>query len=164
MKPLRLWPGMVFGLIGLNVSVVAVTLYLAHSDASFAVEPDYYQKALAWDESTRIAAQSADLGWKAVLEVSPSGPAREPWVSLRLTDRQGVPVADARVEVTAFASARASERRKITLREVAPGLYSAALAGAQAGAWEFAISADKGADRFQKNIETSIAAAPEGRP
>lgn len=164
MKPIRLWPGMVFGLIGLNVSVVALTLYLAHSDASFAVEPDYYQKALAWDESTRLAARSADLGWKAALDVSASGTAREPWISLRLTDRQGAAVADARVEVTAFASARASERRKVPLREVAPGVYSAALTGAQAGTWEFAISADKGADRFQASVEHRIAAAPEGRP
>lgn len=164
MKPIRLWPGMVFGLIGLNVSVVALTLYLAHSDASFAVEPDYYQKALAWDESARLAARSADLGWNAALEVSASGAAREPWISLRLTDRQGAPVADAKVEVTAFASARASERRRIDLREISPGIYSAALTGARAGAWEFAISADKAADRFQTNIEHRIAAAPEGRP
>ena len=39
---------------GANVGLMLV----ATSDASFAVEPDYYQKALAWDETMAQAARN----------------------------------------------------------------------------------------------------------
>lgn len=59
MSRFRLWPGMIFALLGLNACVVGVTLYLAHSDRSFAVEPEYDRKALAWQET---AEQQAPIG------------------------------------------------------------------------------------------------------
>jgi nitrogen fixation protein FixH len=154
---------MVFGLLGLNVAVVGVTLYLAHSDASFAVEPDYYQKAVEWDESARARAASDRLGWTGSLEVSP-GSAAPPFVTVRLIDRAGAPVADAHVQAAAFASARAAERRLLTLPQTQPGIYAAAMPDARPGQWEFRISATRGSERFQTSVERTVPAAAEASP
>lgn len=164
MKRPPLWPGMVFGLIGLNVAVVSLTLYLAHSDASFAVEPDYYQKAVAWDASVRARAASDGLGWSAALEVSSSGAGQPPVLTLRLIDRAGRPISDAQAGVEAFASARAADRRLVAMRPAEPGVYVAPFPNAQPGQWEFRISVSRGADRFEKTVERRIDSDPEDHP
>ena len=64
MKRRSLFPGIVFGLLTTNMIVVGITLYLAHSDRSFAVEPAYDQRALSWDEQAagqRRAARGSRL-------------------------------------------------------------------------------------------------------
>ena len=43
-------------------------VYVATSDGSFAVEPDYYQKALHWDDARSAAAENAGLGWTVELD------------------------------------------------------------------------------------------------
>jgi nitrogen fixation protein FixH len=161
---IRVWPGMVFGLIGLNFGVVAVTFYLAHSDPSFAVEPDYDRKALAWDETSRLAARSAALGWTATLEVPPPDAAGDRPFTVRLTDRAAAPVDGATVQIEAFASARASERRRINLRRVEPGLYEGALGRAAGGLWEFRITATRDTERFEASLEEHVTPASEDRP
>ena len=42
MSRIRLWPGIIFALLGVHACVVATTFYLANADPSVAVEPDYY--------------------------------------------------------------------------------------------------------------------------
>src|SRR4051812_43988530 len=121
MKRIRIWPGMVFGLIGLNVSVVSLTIYFAESDASFAVEPDYDQKALAWDESARQRAGSDALGWSATIEVPAPGAGPTRTLLLHLADRTGAPIEGATVEIETFTSLRASERHRLSLVPAGPG-------------------------------------------
>lgn len=163
MKRPSVFPAIVFGLLGLNITIVTLTLYLAHSDPSFAVEPDYYQKAVAWDTSARLRAASDRLGWAAALEVAPheSG---IPLLTVRLLDRAGSPVVDANVEVAAFASARAGERRLISLLPAEPGVYVADMPDAQTGQWEFGLTATRGAERFEAAFERRVPAARGSHP
>jgi nitrogen fixation protein FixH len=155
---------MVFGLLGLNVGVVSVTLYLAHSDPSFAVEPDYDRRAMAWDESQRLAAASDALGWTAALDVRPPDAAGARTLTLRLTDQAAAPVAGATVGLEAFASLRAGERRQITLSETGPGVYQGGLEAGAAGQWTFRVRAVREADRFETSLEAMVAPAGEGGP
>lgn len=157
MKRVRLWPGMIFGLIGLNIGVVAVTIYAATSDRSFAVEPGYDVRALAWDEVAAQRRENARLGWSATVE--PAADART--VLVRLTDAAGAPVRGAAVEMTAFASVRAADRTHAWAdpsEDDGPGAYRASIDLARPGLWEFRITARRGADVFTANVEVRVPA------
>lgn len=159
MKKPRLFPGIVFGLLGLNAAVVGITLYLAHSDRSFAVEPDYYQKAMAWDSAAAQRERSAALGWTASLTVGdPTSAGRV--ITLTLTDRSGAPIQEADASIIAFHNARAADHFTANLRPTeTPGRYAAALPLERPGLWEFRISAARGQDSFATVIRRDLAGA-----
>ena len=50
------WPFIIVGLLGLNMAICAITITAAVTRPAI-IEPDYYEKALNWDES-RAAKQS----------------------------------------------------------------------------------------------------------
>lgn len=148
----RLWPGLVFVLLGMNACVVGVTLYLAHSDPSFAAEPDYYQKALAWDETARQNQANAALGWRVETRWEPAASPRRA-VEFVVRDGAGAPVAGAGLRAEAFASLRPRERVVLTPDEVEPGVYRSVLPNGSRGLWEFRLRAQRGADVFTASLE-----------
>jgi predicted cobalt transporter CbtA len=48
------WPVMIVGLLGLNIVVCAITITAATTNPAI-IEPDYYEKAVNWDEHRGIA-------------------------------------------------------------------------------------------------------------
>ncbi len=57
------WP---IGVATILVLVVAANVWvaiIANRDPSFAIEPDYYAKAVAWDSSMAQARHNATLNW-----------------------------------------------------------------------------------------------------
>jgi nitrogen fixation protein FixH len=87
------YPGMVVAfLVGSVLSQVAL-LSAATSDGGAQVEPDYYDRAVAWDEHMERQGASARLGWTATLDL------RDGRGVLTLTDEEGAPVAPKKVEV-----------------------------------------------------------------
>jgi nitrogen fixation protein FixH len=153
MKTGSIWPAAIFGLIGLNVVIVGVTVYYATHDPSAAVEPQYYQKALAWDQTARLRDASDRLQWKAGATVD-----REGRLNLAITDASGAPVADAQVTATVFAVARASDRQDLTLTQTSPGVYSAAVRLNRGGLWQIRVDAKRGSDVFTCTIEQELTA------
>jgi nitrogen fixation protein FixH len=148
------WP---FLLVGLLASGVGANLYFmarALGDPSFAVEPDYYAKAIAWDAHQAQARQNSDLGWTLALSVAPAaratGLAR---VVARLADRDGRPVPGLAVALEAFNNARAADVVKAALAETAGHDYAANVAVVRPGLWEFRVVALRGADTFTAVIE-----------
>lgn len=161
MNRIRIWPGMVFGLLGLNMCVVGATVYLAHSDASVAIEPDYYGKALRWEEHSRADAQSRALGWTMVMNTGPAvGPGTT--LAIALNDAQGVPVANALVRIEVFHNLRSGERQQLVLRDNGDGVYAGRMDAGRSGLWQFRVTAMRGSDTFTRVIERDI--APAGRP
>ena len=51
---------------GANIAFVVIT----SRDASFAVEPNYYAKALAWDQTMAQQARNEALGWSVSAQSS----------------------------------------------------------------------------------------------
>ena len=130
--------------------LVSGLLYLVHraaSDPSFAVEDRYYAKAVSWDEKLAERRANDALGWQTSSGVS-GAPNAVRDVSLRIVDREGRPVAGARVEVEAFPVARSSRVTHAVLSEIAPGSYLGALEASRAGLWELSFRATRGSDRF----------------
>lgn len=153
MRP-RLFPGIVFALLGLNVSIVAATVYLAHSDRSFAVEPGYDEKAMRWDETVEARRRSDSLGWDATVHLGDGGGA--PRLTVLLTARDGAPVEGASVVAVAFASVRASQRYRLELGAAGPGRYEAVLPSPRAGLWQVQVRASREGEAFVRDCSMEL--------
>ena len=145
----RLWPALVFVLLGLHIASVVVMVYVAARDRSFAVEPDYYQQALHWDRTVQQQMENTRLGWKVEVAVdAKAGVTGERVVACRLTDKTGRPLEGAAIDMVAFAHARASRRTSLVLLAAEPGGYRAGMRFPVRGLWEFRLVIVRGPDTF----------------
>jgi len=148
------WP---FLLVGLLASGVAANLYFlarAVGDPSFAVEPDYYAKALAWDAHQAQERENVTLGWSVALEVTPADLATgRAHLVARLTDREGGFVTGAAVALTAFHNARAAKVLTASLTETAEHDYVAEMPIVRPGLWEFRVTARRGSETFTAVVD-----------
>jgi nitrogen fixation protein FixH len=154
-----LWPA---GLVGLLVAGMAANIgfmLIATRDASFAVEPEYYRKAVDWDRAMAQEARNAELGWRVStrLDAADGGRAR---LTAQVSDRAGAPVSGATVAVEAFPSARASRIVNAALAAQGDGVYGAVLPAARAGLWELRLEVRRGDQRFTQVVTRDLAAAP----
>jgi nitrogen fixation protein FixH len=153
------WPGMVFALIGVNVAIVAVTVFASRRDSSYALVPAYDRKAMHFQEEIDRRAASTKLGWtiEAVITQSPDGTAR---VAFELRDAARTPITGAELAISFFHHAHAANRRDSLLSETAPGFYASSDRLAQKGLWRFEVAAQRGDDRFETALDQAVGAAP----
>lgn len=150
----RLWawaPALLLGgLLGAQLIVLTRVLH----DPSFALEPDYYQKAVSWDEERARERQSRALGFQATASVRAA--ASGATLLLWLVNAQGEPVTGARLNVTAFHNARAAEVFTLSAREVSPGEYVAELGSSRPGAWELRVTARRAEEYFERTLRVEL--------
>jgi len=155
------WPFLLGGLLAAGVAANLYFLARAVGDPSFAVEPDYYAKAIAWDAHQAQARVNVDLGWKLALTVAPAdrgtGRAR---VVARLADRGGRAVPGLTVGLEAFHNARAADVLTATLAETEAHDYAADVAVVRPGIWEFRLVATRGAETFTAVVDLDAPGAP----
>lgn len=133
----RLWPWIVPALLVGQLAIAGVTVYLALADPSFASEPDYYRKALHWNETAAERRAEHELGWGLQVEVSElESLLHERTIHVALHDREGAPVENADVTAEAFHHARAGDRKALRFVAAAPGSYEAPLTVRRSGLWE----------------------------
>ena len=143
------WPAFIAGALALQVLASIVTIYLATSNPSYAVEDDYYQKALAWDDRRAQERRNLELGWTLKFEVTPATVAADRAVlSVDLGDAGGAPVDGALLTVEAFHNARADDLLGARLGDRGDGRYAVAMPITRGGVWEFRFVAERGEDRF----------------
>lgn len=156
----RLWAfvpaAILASLIGFQVWLVGGAL----SDPSFAVEDDYYAKAVSWDAKMAQDKENARLGWRAdvLFATAQPGQAR---VTLRLLDAKNRALPGAHVEVEAFSIARSTHVARAPMTEGPGGEYSATLPAARLGQWELRFDVRREGDRFTATERRDLAA--EGR-
>lgn len=132
----RYWPAVLVTIVLSGLSGVGWLIYRATTDKTFAVEPDFYNKALRWDSSAREQAISRQLGWSVAASiVTDETGASTPTLVVRITGGDGAPIRGADVGCEAFAHARAADRRSLRLVERSEGEYAAALENAWPGTW-----------------------------
>ncbi len=132
-------------LVAILLISVAGNIYMvmtAANDPSFAVEPDYYKKAVQWDRLQAEKAASDALGWHIVVDARPDE------LRIRLTDRLGRPIDGATVEVDAFPNARASQRVRGYMIPKGRGVYVFERDFAENGLWEYRLAAVVDEQRF----------------
>lgn len=154
------WVGVIVGFLALSVGSHVVLLAYALTDPSFAVEPDYEQKAARFGEELAQRAHNEALGWTtAVTADTTVAPAR---VHIALRDGAGRPVTAAVVDVEAAHLARSAKILKAECGEAEAGSYGAELALTRSGIWEFRIRAARGGDVFTALVRESILVPPSG--
>src|SRR5262245_28787534 len=68
-RAFSLWPGIIFAVIALTACILGITVYLAHSDRSFAIEPNYDQQALEWNQTRHQTEMNTALGWNMEMDI-----------------------------------------------------------------------------------------------
>ncbi len=158
----RRWSLIIVGLLLLNLSAGAVLVLSARGDPSHHVEQDYYQRALAWDETVAQRRRSQQLGWRVQLELLAlaGGGVR---VQLGLVDRLGEAVHGAMVRMTAFHEARAGHRLVRTLTAAGgAGHHHTVLLRPRPGRWKLSFEVTRGNDRFTTTLDREIVTAKPG--
>lgn len=144
--------------VGLLVAMTAGEIYMvtiAVEDPGFAVEKDYYKKAVHWDSHMAQSAENQRLGWKLALETRPAkgGHVR---LLVHIKDGRGHPVRGANVRVETFFNARASHILTADLSDAGDGSYQSALPMRQRGLWEFRFTATHGGARFTDVVRRDV--------
>lgn len=164
-RGLRLWPGMIFALLGINFAVVGVTVFAAIVSRT-PVEPEYYQRAVRWDEDREARLASERLGWRLESRFVRDG-AGEVALRLRLLDSRGVPIRSARVSAEIFHEARPRSVFTLSISEPSPGEYSAALpSGARGtpelGLWRLSVLARASGSEFLGEHQVELTGSASG--
>ena len=140
---------MIAGALAFHVISSLVVVYVATSDPSYAVEDDYYQKAVAWDEKRAQDRLNQDLGWLLDFNVTPpEKPGDQPALELTLHDADGDPLAGATVTVEAFHNTRGDDIVRDALADTGDAVYTASLPMRRNGRWELRFTVDRGAEHF----------------
>ena len=142
------WP------IGVSVALattVAANLWvmrIANDDPSFAIEQDYYRKAIAWDSTLAQGRESARLCWHLTPRMGPIAPDGRSRLTADLRDATGAPIVGAVVRVTALYVGRASDVHEATLTPSGAGEYATELDARHAGQWELRFDVRAGSAHF----------------
>jgi nitrogen fixation protein FixH len=158
-KPSRhlFWPIFLTSLIGIHIASVVVMVIVATRDSSFAIEPDWYQKGLHYDQTAQQQRENRRLGWSVKLDVGrPLSGTNQRSVSCTVFDQAGKPVESAPVDLVAFAHLRGSNRTSSILLPQGGGAYAATMAFDDPGVWEFRLVITRGAETFTQIVKREI--------
>src|SRR5579885_2265905 len=139
----RMWPVGVSVILLATVAANIALYHVAGADPSFAIEPDYYAKAVAWDSTLAQAKRNAALGWRVSPSLDAYAPRTGAKLSVMLTDSAGAPIPGATVKVAALYNARAASILAATLAPSATG-YETRLPIDHAGEWELRFDVTRG--------------------
>lgn len=152
-----LWPGIVIGILSVHASACLIVAYIATSDPSQAVVPDYHAKAVAWDEHRAEQRTSEALGWTCDIETAfRADMLGQRNVRISLRDAEGKPLTGALVSLTLYHHARGNDVIEAEPQEAAPGEYTAMLDMRRDGLWAFDLQVQHGDDHFIAQINQQV--------
>jgi nitrogen fixation protein FixH len=147
MKPGTLWPIGIAGVLLATVAANIALFYVAGSDPSFVIEPNYYAKGIAWDSTMAQSAMNQKLGWHLAPSLAEYTVRDGAVLSVRLTDSTGATIDDATVKVAALYNARAATVVESTL-QFDSAAYVARLPVSHRGQWELRFDVTRAGQRF----------------
>ena len=142
------WPVAVGVILGTCVAANVWIIRLANADPSFAIEADYYRKALRWDDELAQRERNRALAWQLTPTLSTISPDSGAELRVALRDPLGAPLPEAVVTVQAMHNARAGEPLDAELRRTGSGDYVARLPMQRPGLWELRFDVRRGGDHF----------------
>ena len=142
------WPIGIATVLATTVAANIWVMRVASDDPSFAIEPDYYRKAVTWDSTLAQERQDSILGWRLTPELRVVAATGRTRLSAILTDSAGAPISGAVVKVSALPVARANEVHEVILAAAGAGEYAAQLDSRREGRWELRFDVRAGSTRF----------------
>jgi len=147
------------------MAFISVMVYLATTNGTFAIEPDYYQKGLNWDATSAQLRDNARLSWLVEINVAEDvGTLGERTVTCTLTNKDGLPLDGAVIDIVAFPHVRGRERTSATLSAADGGRYQATLRFSRKGLWEFRGVVKRGPDTFAFTQQRDVYPPGESKP
>lgn len=147
------WPLAIASVLLLGAGFNFAIMYVAQRDPAFAIEPDYYGRAVRWDDEMAQERTNQRLNWMAVGSLTLGSSADETGrLVVQLRDSAGAALTGARVEAETMHNARAGQRVTIALAEVAPGTYAAGLDARRPGEWEVRLVVERAGERFTQRL------------
>ena len=145
------WPWFIVALLIATAAGQGIMYYEATHDPTFAIEPDYYSKAVAYDTAIVRARENVALGWRPVGVMTAASPS-DAAVRVVLTDSLGLPVIGARVRGSAIHNLDGSHPVAVQFTDAGGGAYVATMAGARRGLWEFRLDAVRENSHFTPSL------------
>jgi nitrogen fixation protein FixH len=142
------WPIGMGVILATTMAVNIAVMFVAKDDPSFAVEKDYYRKAVEWDHTMEQERHNQQLGWRVEPVLDRYSPQGGALLHVRVTDSTGAAIPDATVQVAALYNARAGDVFEATLQRERNDTYTARLPVTHTGQWELRFTIVRGADRF----------------
>jgi nitrogen fixation protein FixH len=158
MKKGAMWPIGVAAILAATVGANIWVMVVANGDPSFAIEKDYYRRAIDWDATMAQERHNAALGWRLTPEVGAIF-ADGATLVVTLTDSAGAPLRDATMRVAAAHNARAGDVLEVTLPPRAGAGYAATLPMHRPGQWELRFEVTRGGERFTAVRRVDVPAA-----
>ena len=158
MKSGMQWPIGIVAILASSVVANLAFMRVANSDPAFAVEPDYYQRAVAYDTAMHEAQLSNALQWTAQVSIQVVDEARGE-VRVELRDRNGAPILADSARADAFYIARANDVSRTILAPDSRrgvGFYIASIPVQHRGQWEVRIDARRGSEHFVMAVRTDV--------
>jgi len=155
------WMWVPVGLLVASTVGVGSLALIAVRDPNFALESNYYEKALHWDRTQGQAADNQRLAYR--VEVAPRINADahgNATISVRIVDAGGRAAEGATVRGTAFANAFARDVTSLDLKPAGRGTYSATLNAKHLGLWEFRLIVQSGRDRITSTLRSDVVRGP----
>ena len=143
----RIWPAAITLVLLGNVALGITLMRVASADPHFAVEPDYYRRAVGWDTTQAQVRRSTELGWRVHPTLAPVSGDSTPLIIL-LTDRDGAPLDAATIDVVARPIAHANRSVTSTPTPQGDGRYTTTMAIDQPGLWEVVVTVDRAGERL----------------
>lgn len=151
------WIALIVGLLLFSVGTQAILIVSALSSPSFAVVPDYENKARNWDDVARQRALNERLAFTIDAEVAALPAPGEAFVEVRLWDTWGKPLREATLNAEAFQLSRAQHPLRLKFHHVQDNLYRAQATLAPPGLWQFDWVVERGADRYTESSRIEVA-------
>jgi nitrogen fixation protein FixH len=145
----RRWPIGLQVMMAVTIGANAVLLFLATRPDASRPLPDWYERAVDWDETQAIQESSRALGWVATWDVPTGAEYTQGMprpVDLVLKDRHGRPITGLVGQVRAVRPADAALDNEAEIVELpqAPGSYRCLLRFAADGLWELDATVRQG--------------------
>ena len=152
----RLWPTIIIAALGGHVILGVTLMRVAAADPHFAVEPDYYRRAVGWDTTQAQARRSRESGWRVVPSLGAF--TGEPLqLTLTVTDSLGQGIDSATVRVGIRSVAHAGPQTAVALAPAAgTGHYAAHVPVTHIGLWDLFVEVDRGAQRVTNRLRVTI--------
>jgi hypothetical protein len=151
----RVWPWVPVALLGAMVTGLGVMASIAVNDSGFALERDYYAKAVAYDQEIAQRARNARLGWSLTATAAAAQETKPSRLEVQLEMGQST-LESARVHVEALRNAAAGRVLEAELRGSAPGRYEVELPLGRGGLWDFRFTVTCDGERFTKTERLDV--------
>jgi len=119
------WPWIIVGMLVVHASIMLGTIAYVSAKNDLYVEPDYYAKAVDWDNQRAMREIADTMGWTIALIIQDPETDSEAQQTIQVSihDRQGQPIDGALVEAEAVHPAHANDRINLVLLGIGDGKY-----------------------------------------